>query len=239
MKKTILSLLLVFSASGIYAQTSKGMFTLQPRAGLTLGNQAGSLTEGSKIKPGFTVGVDCEYGFSDRWSLSAGLAYAQYGDKANNAIWTLAEENGNKVAYAIKADNLREDLDFLTLPVQANFYVWKGLALHAGLQVGYLLRAHEKGGIYSAKLSSIPSGSTGLIDFDPNSTTLTYTHVDASLKGGIRKFDLGIPMGISFEYKQVVLDAHYLLGLTNLDKSGIGSSRNSVFTFTLGYKFGL
>ena len=92
---------------------------------------------------------------------------------------------------------------------------------------------------YSAKLSSIPSGSTGLIDFDPNSTTLTYTHVDASPKGGIRKFDLGIPVGASFEYKRVVLDAHYLLGLTNLDKSGIGSSRNSVFTFTLGYKFGL
>lgn len=239
MKKSILFVLFALAANGIYAQTSKGTFTLQPRAGLTLGNQAGSLTEGSKIKSGFTIGLDCEYGLTDRWSLSAGLAYAQYGDKANNAIWTLAEENGNKVAYAIKADNLREDLDFLTLPVQANFYVWKGLALHAGLQVGYLLRAHEKGGIYSAKLSSIPSGSTGLIDFDPNSTTLTYTHVDASPKGGIRKFDLGIPVGASFEYKRVVLDAHYLLGLTNLDKSGIGSSRNSVFTFTLGYKFGL
>ena len=204
-----------------------------------MGNQAGSLTDGSKIKPGFTVGFDCEYGLSDRWSLSAGLAYAQYGDKANNAIGTLAEENGKQVVYIIKADNVREDLDFLTLPVQANFYVWKGLALHAGLQAGYLLRAHEKGTLYSAKLSELPSGDTGLINFDPNNSSWTSTYVDISAKDAVRKFDLSIPVGISFEYKHVVLDAHYLLGLTDLDKSGIGSSRNSVFTFTLGYKFGL
>ncbi|SFG36346.1 porin family protein [Prevotella sp. KH2C16] len=239
MKKTILSLLLALSVSGIYAQTSKGMLTLQPRVGLTLGNQAGSLTEGSKIKPGFTVGIDCEYGLSDRWSLSAGLAYAQYGDKANNAFGAIGEENGKQVAYIIKADNVREDLDFLTLPVQANFYVWKGLALHAGLQMGYLLRAHEKGNILSAKLSEQPSGNTGIINFDPNDISVQSTYVDASMKDAVRKFDLGIPMGISYEYKQVVLDAHYLLGLTNLEKSGMGSSRNSVFTFTLGYKFGL
>ena len=50
-------------------------------------------------------------------------------------------------------------------------------------------------------------------------------------------FDLSIPVGLSYEYKNVCLDARYNYGLTNFEKGY--NQKNSVFQITLGYKFGL
>jgi len=44
-----------------------------------------------------------------------------------------------------------------------------------------------------------------------------------------------IPVGLSYEYKNFVLDGRYNFGVTNLAKDV--TSKNSVFQFTLGYKF--
>ena len=48
-------------------------------------------------------------------------------------------------------------------------------------------------------------------------------------------FDLSIPVGLSYEYKNFVLDGRYNFGVTNISKNG--NPKNSVFQFTLGYKF--
>ena len=48
---------------------------------------------------------------------------------------------------------------------------------------------------------------------------------------------LSIPVGLSYEFEQVVLDARYHLGLTKVSEGF--DWRNSAFTFTVGYRFGL
>lgn len=50
-------------------------------------------------------------------------------------------------------------------------------------------------------------------------------------------FDFSIPVGLSYEYNNVVFDARYNFGVTNIADGG--DSKNSVFQFTLGYKFAL
>ena len=50
-------------------------------------------------------------------------------------------------------------------------------------------------------------------------------------------FDLSIPVGLSYEYNNFVLDGRYNFGVTNIAK-GV-NTKNSVFQFTLGYKFEL
>ena len=63
--------------------------------------------------------------------------------------------------------------------------------------------------------------------------------------------DFSIPMGISYEYKNFVVEGRYNLGVTkvfkdkelniggeSIDLSGT-DTKNSVFQFTLGYKFEL
>ena len=51
----------------------------------------------------------------------------------------------------------------------------------------------------------------------------------------VNTFDLSIPVGLSYEYKNFVLDGRYNFGVTNISKNG--NPKNSVFQFTLGYKF--
>ena len=61
---------------------------------------------------------------------------------------------------------------------------------------------------------------------------------DLDIKDGCKKFDLSIPVGVSYEYQKFVLDARYNIGVTKGNKEG-DARRNSVFAITLGYKFAL
>jgi hypothetical protein len=65
--------------------------------------------------------------------------------------------------------------------------------------------------------------------------------VDVDYKDACNKVDLSIPIGLSYEYQSFVIDARYNWGLTNLWKNDTRSSKshNSVFMFSVGYKFAL
>lgn len=53
----------------------------------------------------------------------------------------------------------------------------------------------------------------------------------------LKKVDFAIPVGISYEYMNVILDARYNIGLTKVYDNIDG--KNSVFTFSAGYRFSL
>ena len=58
----------------------------------------------------------------------------------------------------------------------------------------------------------------------------------------VNTFDLSIPVGLSYEYNNFVLDGRYNWGVTKINKhsiKGADDTRNSVFQITLGYKFSL
>ena len=98
-------------------------------------------------------------------------------------------------------------LDFLNIPLTADFYVAKGLALKTGVQFGFLL---------SAKVE------------------------DTDVKDSSKKFNFSIPVGISYEISDFVLDFRYNIGLINMNKADDGNKlRSDLVQFTVGYKFGL
>jgi len=67
----------------------------------------------------------------------------------------------------------------------------------------------------------------------------------------MKTFDFAIPVGLSYEYQNFVFDARYNFGVTKVfdnaksDWLGLGVNmgdakvHNSVFQFTIGYKFAL
>lgn len=64
---------------------------------------------------------------------------------------------------------------------------------------------------------------------------------DTDMKDYSKKFDLSIPMGLSYEISDFVIDARYNLGATNFlkDNNGLfwdGKARHSVIMLTVGYK---
>ena len=105
----------------------------------------------------------------------------------------------------------------------ANVYVLPGLALKAGVQPGFRLKAKME----------TDNGSYDIDEF--------YKLVGMLTPGEepkINKFDLAIPVGISYEYENVVLDARYNWGLLKVENIG-PAYYNRVFEVTLGYKFEL
>lgn len=229
MKKTIVMAALLVAAMTANAQArfDEGTFTIQPRIGATgaqFTNMPASVGFGDKevdatATGGFMVGVDLEYYLSDRVSLSGGLNLMQAGTGWKDFNYT--EQGVN-----LKVRDLKVETAYLTVPVVANWYVAKGFALKAGVQAGFMTKAEVKGTI---------SGSDG--------STFAKVELSEDCKDEMEKFDLSIPVGLSYEFKfPLVIDARYNIGLTKVNKEsepGEKDCRNGVFTLTLGYKFKL
>ncbi len=121
--------------------------------------------------------------------------------------------------------DLRTTMTYLNIPILANYYIAPGLAIKAGIQPGFLLGQKTKG---SARID------------DPFSSQ-QWEDIEDSETEGLKKLDISIPIGLSYEISNFVIDARYNLGVTKIvDDRDIlddyDKSKNSVFMLTLGYK---
>lgn len=192
MKKILLTAVVMLASVASYAQQAVGTFTLQPKIGMNVA----SLTkcDGCDPRIGLAAGVEAEYQATDIFSVSAGLIYSMQGNKA-------------------KAEGVTQTtkLDYINIPILANVYVTKGLAVKLGVQPAFNVSDKVK-----------QSGSGASIEAEDV---------------GAESFDFSIPVGLSYEFNNVVIDARYNFGVTNIADGG--DAKNSVFQFTLGYKFAL
>ena len=62
---------------------------------------------------------------------------------------------------------------------------------------------------------------------------------DTDVKDACEKLNLSIPIGISYEISDFVLDLRYNLGLTKTNKDDGNKLRSDLLQITLGYKFAL
>ena len=112
----------------------------------------------------------------------------------------------------------------LYIPVIASYRATDKLAIKIGLQPGFMINDKVK---ISANGASAEVG-------------LKESYEAAGMDVTINKFDFSIPIGISYDFNNVQLDFRYNAGLTNaLSIPGGEGTKNSVFQFTIGYKFGL
>lgn len=191
MKKIILMAVMALATVSSFAQHAVGTFTIQPKVGLSLAN----VTKGDgDIRVGAVAGAEFEYQVSDIFSLSAGALYSMQGCKGE-----------------VEGYDATVKLDYLNIPILANVYVAKGLAVKLGIQPGFNVTSKasvEKGG------------------------TKVTTELD-----DVESVDFSIPVGLSYEINNFVIDARYNLGVSKIMDGS--DSKNSVFQFTLGYKFAL
>lgn len=124
MKKLFLMAAMMVAVLSANAQNEVGQITLKPMAGVTLATITDS--EHSKFKIGFAAGVEGEYGIMEKLGVTAGLVYSMQGAK-------------------YEGDD-KEKLDYLNIPILANYYVIPGLAIKAGIQPAFLLSAKDEDG---------------------------------------------------------------------------------------------
>ena len=112
-------------------------------------------------------------------------------------------------------------LDYINIPILANVYVAKGFAVKLGLQPGFMV---------NDKIKVSQNGVSAEVSLDK---AFKQAGIDAT----INKFDLAIPVGVSYEFSNFVVDARYNWGMTKIVKES--NSKNSVFQISVGYKFAL
>ena len=115
-------------------------------------------------------------------------------------------------------DNSTFNNYYCAVPLTANYYVLPGLALKAGLQPAYRVKTNLK--VNGQKY-----------DLD-KAMDILFKDTDVKMN----KFDLSIPVGLSYEYNGLTLDARYNFGVTKLFSGVDDTVRNQVITITLGYK---
>ncbi len=106
-------------------------------------------------------------------------------------------------------------MDYINIPILANVYVADGLAVKVGIQPGFNVSSKYK---VSAQGMDV-SGSLSDMDID------------------IKALDFSIPIGVSYEIDNFVIDGRYNLGVTKVADDA--DSKNSVFQFPVGYRFDL
>ncbi len=226
MKKLMMIAAMMVATMSASAQYEPGTFSIQPRVGVSASqftNMPAINLGGSDIdsKPigGLIAGADAEYQVNNWFSLSAGLNFSMQGSGWED----FKDKTGGST---IKYKDIKIETNVLNIPVTANFYVWKGLAVRSGVQFGFLT---------SAKYKAEIEGSSSGVNVDAK--------VDEDCKDDLKKFDIAIPVGLSYEFNNhLVIDMRYNIGLTKVNKesvSGYKDSKNGVLTLTVGYKIPL
>ena len=193
---------MMVAAISANAQNEVGQLTLMPKAGINISTITGDI-EGKKSKVGLVAGIEAEYGITEKFGLQFGLLYSMEGYKGKGiAVTGQGQQIGAYIADA------KFNFDYLNIPILAQYYVVKGLAVKAGILPAFNVR-HKA-------------------SVDGNTTNIE----------GVKSFNFSIPVGLSYEYQNFVLDARYNIGVTKIYKEA-DQGRNSTFAITLGYKFAL
>ncbi len=244
MKRLLFMLTILVSALTIKAQPEAGTFSVIPRVGVSITNVGSKTlkldfsedTRDSQFQPGYMAGVDFQYQIIKSIAASAGAFYALQGCKYKD-IESVKEEQGSTSFRG--ASDCHVNLGYVNVPLMVHCYVYQGLALQTGLQMGFLVNAKSHRTYTEYTETKDGTGKierTYLKDADGN--LLKDHEYTSDLKDELRSMDFSVPVGLSYEYMNVVLDARYNIGLRKIYKSG-GHHRNEVFLFSAGYKFNL
>jgi|UniRef100_UPI0040296D4A hypothetical protein len=171
-------------------------------------NSVGQFTFTPKVGLNIADFQKCE-GSDARFGLVAGGEF-EYGlsDMVGLSFGALYSMQGAKYKDGGVTETLKAD--YINIPLLANVYVAPGFAVKLGLQPGFNVNSEYK----AARGSSAVT-----------------TSVDA------KTVDLSIPIGVSYQFDNVVIDGRYNWGLTKVYENS--DYKNSVFQITVGYKFAL
>jgi len=241
--KTIAILFAAISLSTMTAaaQNKVGEFSLKPMIGINVSDLSSDEEVNYKTKVGFTEGLEAEYGVTPWLGVSLGAMYSQQGAKYEASLGQLGvNEEGRKVAVIIGLKG-KLKADYINMPLLANFYVWKGLSVKTGLQVGFLVNDKMSGNGTLARLTELPVDQIIQEDLSiPLTTGNFFSSFSVEESDICKSVVFGIPIGLSYEYKNITLDARYYFGLTRMDDAEEDpAARNRCLSITLGYKFKL
>ncbi len=168
-KKLILIAAILLGTATANAQNKVGQLSVAPTVGVTYSKAS---VANQKFVPGLWAGVNAEYGLTEEFGASVGLFYSRLGSKHDEA-------GSGQIKYT-----------YLAMPILINYYLWKGLAIKAGVEPAYMLKATDE-----------TEGGDAI-----------------NVKKHHKLFDLAIPVGVSYEIANIVVDLRYIHGTQRVNK---------------------
>lgn len=230
--KSLFVLLAVLSSSiSVHAQGEVGRFSIIPRVGVCLSNLTGTefLTDidnntvvKSRYKAGPAIGADIEYTATETVSIVLGAYYAMQGYRFPDFNTHYNDESD----YGMK--DYHANMAYINMPLLLNDYVFPGFSVKVGAEIGINLSAELKSS--QRKITMPNNGKTEYGDM---------REFKSDIKDITAPVQISIPVGLSYEYRNFILDARYNFGVTKTYKgefSDIVKSKNKSFVVTIGYR---
>jgi hypothetical protein len=228
-KNLIFGLLSLMVSTAAVAQ-SESKWAVKPMAGMTVATLTGDDTSDISSSLAWAGGVEASFKLSDRLSLSSGVIYTRERIKSDSrqAVSTLS--------MSMELSNARMTFERINVPLMADLHLGYGISLKAGLQaglrIGYTMTMDLEGFYVDWVYDSFNVDSSRREVHVPVSGNRKSHNATA-----IRTFDLSVPVGLSYEWKNVELDVRYHFGLTNIMKDQ--NAKRRYLMVTLGYNFQL
>ena len=182
-KKLWIALIAIGIAGTVTAQDVKFGVKLGMNVSSINGSQANNLDS----KTGFLFGVTSEVSLSNKFSLQPELLFSQQGAKSKD-VYTY-------------------DLNYVSLPIMAKYYIVDAFSVEAGPQFSFLV-----------KDELIPENGSQTVNTNAEN------------------FDLTANLGLGYQLKNgIFFQTRYNLGLINIDENP--DIKNGVFQMSLGFKF--
>ena len=124
------------------------------KLGMNIASVNGSNANNLDSKIGFVIGVTAEIPFTEKFSIQPELLYSEQGGE--------------------QRDNFRYDLNYVSLPIMAKYYIAKGFIVEAGPQFSFLLKDE-------------------LVPIDQRNGSKENTNAE--------NFDFGINVGLGYQFK--------------------------------------
>ena len=230
-KKLIFGLLSLMVSTAAVAQ-SESKWAVKPMAGMTVATLTGDDTSDISSSLAWAGGVEASLKLSDRLSLSSGVIYTRERVKSDSrqAVSTLS--------MSMELSNARMTFERINVPLMADLHLGYGISLKAGLQagfrIGYTATVDYEGFYVKPTDQNVLVGSP---EWQAQPRVPVSGKETSHNATAIRTFDLSVPVGLSYEWKNVELDVRYHFGLTNIMKDQ--NAKRRYLMVTLGYNFQL
>ena len=182
-KKVWIAIIAIGIAGTVNAQDVK----LGAKIGMNVSSVNGD-PDNLDSKTGWVLGATAEVSLTEKFSLQPELLYSQQG----------AKQRGNFIY----------DLNYISVPVMAKYYIAKGFSLEAGPQFSFLVKDE----------------------------LLSDSNNAASANTNAENFDFSANLGLGYQLDNgIFFQTRYNLGLTAISETP--DVKNGVFQMSLGYQF--
>ena len=159
------------------------------KLGMNIASVNGSNANNLDSRTGFVFGVTAEIAFTEKFSIQPELLYSAQG-----------AQQGNDYRY---------DLNYVSLPIMAKYYIAKGFTVEAGPQFSFLVKDE-------------------LVPISTYNGNIVNTAAE--------NFDLALNLGLGYQFKSgIFFQTRYNLGLIAVTENP--DIKNGVFQMTLGFQF--